>query len=562
MFLVWLPSQEQGMSFCLRPIKEIAEKLGIGEQYIEPWGTHMAKLRLELLSEGRPATQHKLILITAMTSTSSGEGKTVTSIGLAQALERIGKRAVVTLREPSLGPVFGLKGGATGGGRSEVLPSDRINLHFTGDFHAVTSAHNLLAAMLDAHIHHGNSMRIDVNNIMWPRTMDMNDRALRSIVTGLGGHTNGPPRETGFVITAASEIMAILALTTSRDDLRQRLNRIVLGLDLNGKPVRAEDLKATGAMMVLLNDALMPNLVQTTEHTPAIVHTGPFGNIAHGTSSVLAQMIALHLADYVVNETGFGSDLGAEKYFDLVTPSSGLQPSVAVLIASTRSLLRHGSGQGHAVTPTSCGKALDAGFANLAKHVENLRKFSVPIVVAVNRFPSDTQCQLESILEFCRSRGVESAISEVYAKGGLGGIDLAEKVVSAADTGPERVLRPLYNPESSLVEKIEIIAREIYGARNVVFESGAQKKLDKFTELGYGRMPVCMAKTQASLTDDPEKLGAPREWTLTVTDVGLSAGAGFVVVVLGEMMLMPGLGKLPQAIKLDVNETGVIQGMI
>lgn len=540
------------MSLRLKPIQEIAKKLDIGEQYLEPWGAHMAKLRLELLSESRPATQGKLIVVTAMTSTSSGEGKTVTSIGLAQALAKIGKKAIVTLREPSLGPVFGLKGGATGGGQSQVLPSERINLHFTGDFHAVTSAHNLLAAMLDAHLHHGNTLRIDVNNIMWPRTMDMNDRALRNIVSGLGGRTNGPARETGFVITAASEIMAILALASSRQDLRKRLSQIVVGFDLSGKPVRAEDLKATGAMMVLLDDGLMPNLVQTTEHTPAIVHAGPFGNIAHGTSSVLAQKMGLHLADYVVNETGFGSDLGAEKYFDLVMPSAGLQPAAAVLITSTRSLIRHGLGQ----------TSFDAGFANLGKHIENLRKFGVPIVVAINRFPSDTSAQLDSILEFCRSLGVESAVSDVYEQGGAGGVYLAEKVIGAIGTASPGKLRPLYQPELSLVGKIETVAKEIYGAGDVVFESAAKKKLEKFTELGYGHLPVCMAKTQASLTDDPEKLGAPRGWTLTVTDASLSAGAGFVVAVLGEMMLMPGLGKSPQAFKLDVDEAGVIQGMI
>jgi formate--tetrahydrofolate ligase len=512
----------------------------------------MAKLRLELLSEPRPATQGKLILVTAMTSTSSGEGKTVTSIGLAQALTKIGKKAIVTLREPSLGPVFGLKGGATGGGQSQVLPNERINLHFTGDFHAVTSAHNLLAAMLDAHIHHGNGLRIDVNNIMWPRTMDMNDRALRNIVSGLGGRTNGPARETGFVITAASEIMAILALAGSRQNLRQRLGQIVVGFDVSGKPVRAEDLKATGAMMVLLNDALMPNLVQTTEHTPAIVHAGPFGNIAHGTSSILAQKMGLHLADYVVNETGFGSDLGAEKYFDLVMPSAGLQPSAAVIIASTRSLLRHGPGQ----------TSFEAGFANLGKHLENLRKFGVPIVVAINRFPSDTPAQLDSIMTFCRSLGIESAVSDVYTQGGAGGTYLAEKVISAISTALPAKVRPLYQAELSLAGKIETVAKEIYGAGDVVFESAARKKLEKFTELGYGQLPVCMAKTQASLTDDPNILGAPRGWTLTVTDASLSAGAGFVVAVLGEMMLMPGLGKSPQAFKLDVDETGIIRGMI
>jgi formate--tetrahydrofolate ligase len=537
----------------LEPITLIADKLQINPQYLEPWGSHMAKLRLELLSESRPATKRKLILVTAMTSTSSGEGKTVTSIGLAQALEKIGKKSVATLREPSLGPVFGLKGGATGGGQSQVLPRERINLHFTGDFHALTSAHNLLAAMLDAHIHHGNELRIDVNNVQWPRALDMNDRALRTVVTGLGGRTNGPARETAFVITAASEVMAILALAANRRDLQERLSRIVVGFNLDGKPVRAEDLKATGGMMILLTDAVMPNLVQTTENTPAIVHAGPFANIAHGTSSLLAQKMGLHLADYVVNETGFASDLGAEKYFDIVMPASGLQPSAAVLIASTRSLLRHGANQ----SPLD----FDAGFSNLAKHIENLRNFGVPIVVAINRFTSDTTQQLDSITQFCKSLGIESAISEVYEKGGAGGIDLAEKVVSATDTSVCKA-KPLYEPSATLFEKIEKVGKTIYGAGQVVFESAARKKLERFTQLGYGNLSVCMAKTQASLTDNPSTLGAPRGWTLKVSDAQLSAGAGFVVAVLGEMMLMPGLGKVPQAFKLNVDDAGNIQGMI
>lgn len=541
------------MPSSLEPIGRIAEKLQISEKYLEPWGSHVAKLRLELLQESRPATKRKLILVTAMTSTSSGEGKTVTSIGLAQALEKIGKKSLATLREPSLGPVFGLKGGATGGGQSQVQPRERINLHFTGDFHALTSAHNLLAAMLDAHIHHGNELRIDVNNVQWPRALDMNDRALRSVVTGLGGRTNGPARETAFVITAASEIMAILALAADRHDLEERLGRIVVGFNLEGKPVRAADLKATGGMMVLLTDAIMPNLVQTTEHTPAIVHAGPFANIAHGTSSVLAQKMGLQLADYVVNETGFASDLGAEKYFDIVMPSCGLRPSAAVLIASTRSLLRHGGNQ----SPLD----FDAGFANLAKHIDNLRKFGVPIVVAINRFTSDTAEQLNAITNFCRNLKIESAISEVYEKGGAGGIDLAEKVVAATDNLPANP-KSLYEPGERLSEKIEKIGKTIYGAGQVVFESAARKKLERFTELGYGNLSVCMAKTQASLTDDPAVLGAPQGWTLKVSDALLSAGAGFVVAVLGEMMLMPGLGKIPQAVKLNVDSEGKIQGMI
>ena len=548
------------MPAALLPIQEIAAKLNIPGEFLEPCGTHIAKLRLELLSAPRPPSRRRLILVTAMTSTSSGEGKTVTSIGLAQALERMGKTAMVTLREPSLGPVFGLKGGATGGGRSEVLPSERINLHFSGDFHAVTSAHNLLAAMLEAHIHHGNALRIDVNNVLWPRTMDMNDRALRTIVSGLGGAANGPARETGFVITAASEIMAILGLTCSRQDLRRRLDQVVVALDYEGKAIRAQDLHATGAMMVLLNDAIMPNLVQTTEHTPAIIHTGPFANIAHGTSSVLSLRMALHLADYVVNETGFAADLGAEKFFDLVMPSSGLQPSATVLIVSARSILRQG-GKDASALPISAG--FKAGFENIARHVETLRKFGVPVVAAINKFPGDSVEQLDAIGGFCRELEIESAVSEVYERGGVGGVDLAEKVAAAADHASRTSLRTLYTPEQSLREKIETVAREVYGAGEVVLEPAARKKLEVFTQRGYGQLPVCMAKTQASLTDDPDVLGAPTGWTLTVRDAGLFAGAGFVVAVTGEMMLMPGLGKSPQAFRVDVDDdTGAIRGLI
>jgi len=548
------------MTGSLLPIREIIAKLDIPEALVEPCGTHIAKLRLELLTAPRPATRKKLVLVTAMTSTSSGEGKTVTSIGLAQALQQLGKTAIVTLREPSLGPVFGLKGGATGGGRAEVLPSDKINLHFSGDFHAVTSANNLLAAMLDAHIHHGNVLRIDVNNILWPRTMDMNDRALRTIVSGLGSTANGPARETGFVITAASEIMAILALISGREDLRRRLSQIVVALDLDGKAVRTEDLHATGAMMVLLNDAILPNLVQTTEHTPAIIHTGPFANIAHGTSSVLAQRMALHLADYVVNETGFAADLGAEKYFDLVMPSSGLQPSAAVLIASIRSLLRHGGKNADTLPITA---AFQPGFDNIAKHVDTLRKFGVPVVVAINKFSTDTSEQLDALGRFCRELGVESAISQVYEQGGTGGIDLAEKVASASEQASLSAVRTLYAPDLPLREKVEVVAREVYGASRIHFEPAAARKLEVFTQRGYGHLPVCMAKTQASITDDPQVLGAPRDWTLTVRDATLFGGAGFVVAVTGEMMLMPGLGKSPQAMRVDVDDqTGVIQGLI
>lgn len=536
----------------MRPISEIVHKLGIPEQFIEPYGTQMAKLRLELLQAKLPPTKRKLILVTAMTSTSSGEGKTVTSIGLAQGLERIGLKSIVTLRQPSLGPVFGLKGGATGGGKSSVVPSERINLHFTGDFHAITSAHNLIAAVLDAHLHHGNALRFDMRNVLWPRCMDMNDRALRRIAVGLGGNANGPARETGFVITAASEIMAILALSKSPADLRERLDEVVLGFNEDGGQVKLGQLGITGSLMVLLRDALLPNLVQTTEGTPAIVHAGPFANIAHGTSSVLAQQMGLALADYVVNETGFASDLGAEKYFDIVMPSCGLKPSVAVVIASVRSVVRHGGTADH---------PMEAGFENLRKHVTNLRGFGVPVVVAINRFVADRSEDIAALRSYCNDIKVASAVSEGFDKGGEGCAELAELVANCADRAETDRVQSLYTAEMSLEDKIRTVATKIYGAQDVVFEANATKQLAKFTQLGYGKLPVCMAKTQASITDDPKLLGAPTRFTVKVRDAALSAGAGFVVALLGEMMLMPGLNKVPQATKLDLAPDGTITGM-
>jgi formate--tetrahydrofolate ligase len=533
---------------ALWPISGIADRLGIPAQYLESYGKFTAKLRLELFDHlaGRP--QGKLILVTAITPTSHGEGKTVVSIGLAQALDRLGRKAIVTLREPSLGPVFGLKGGATGGGQSQVIPSHMINLHFNGDFHAVTAAHNLLAAMIDSHVYHDNRLRIDIDNIFWPRTIDMNDRALRHVIVGLGGKLNGVPRETGFVITAASEIMAILALANSRADLRRRLNSIVAGFTLDGGVVRAGDLECTGSMMVLLNEAIMPNLVQTTEHTPALVHAGPFANIAHGTSSVIAQKMALGLAEFVVNEAGFGADLGAEKYFDMVMPSSGLRPAAAVLVASVRALKSHAS----AADPR--------GFANLERHISNLGKFGVPVVVALNRFESDELADLDAVRSFCREHRVACAMTEGYARGGEGALDLAARVIDATSGEPAEV-HSLYAPESSLVEKVETIAREVYGAAGVYFEGNARKQLQKFEALGFGRLPVCIAKTQASLSDNPKLTGAPRGWTLTVSGAHVAAGAGFVVVIAGNMLLMPGLGKDPQATHLDVDDSGEIVGL-
>ena len=541
------------------PIQQIAEKLNIPNEYLIYYGQHMAKLKLELLSEWKSPNRAKFIMVTAMTPTSHGEGKTVVSIGLAQAIERHGKRPIVTLREPSLGPVFGLKGGATGGGQSQVLPAERINLHFTGDFHAITTAHNLLAAAIDSHLHHGNELRFDVDNIFWPRTMDMNDRALRHIIVGLGGKMNGVPRETGFVITAASEVMAIMGLANSREDLRRKLDDILLGYNLDGQMIRARDLGVTGALMVLLNEAIMPNLAQTTEGTPAFVHTGPFANIAHGTSSVISQKMAMKLADYVINESGFGADLGAEKYFDLVMPKSGLKPAAAVLIATARALAAHGVSADY--PDDSNLNNLRRGLANLQTHLNNLRKYKVPVVVAINRFTTDTDEEIGAIQDFCRDAKVESAVVEVYTKGGAGAMDLAAKVMAVADASDAEQVTSLYPLELELEAKVERVAKEIYGAGAVYFDSEARKKLRKFVALGFGNLPVCIAKTPSSLSDNPKVLGAPTGWTMTATDAHLSAGAGFVVVVAGSMMLMPGLPKVPQAAKLDVDDRGEIIGM-
>lgn len=537
------------MSFTLLPIQQIAEKLGVEPEFLEPYGRHSAKIRLELLDKPSAKPKGKLILVTAVNPTAAGEGKTVTSIGLTLGLCKIGKRATLTSREPSLGPVFGVKGGACGGGLAQVLPAEKINLHFTGDFHAITSAHNLLAAMVDAHLHHGNELGLDLNNIGWPRAMDMNDRSLRRIRVGMGAKANGPERDTGFVITAASEIMAIMALAADRADLRKRLERIVVGYTAEGNPVTCKDIGAAGAMMVLLQDAILPNLVQTSEQTPAFVHCGPFGNIAHGTSSVISHKMALRLCDYVVNECGFGADLGAEKYFDIVMPTSGLQPSAAVIVASVRALYAQGEGN------------LDSGLANLGKHLENMAKFGVRRVVAINHFGDESQADLDRVADYVKEHKAISALSQVFEKGGEGARDLAEKVVSVAGESSPLSIHSMYKPEDSFEAKIETIAKEIYGAAGVTYEEKAAAKLKRFTELGYGKLPVCMAKTQYSLTDDPKRFGAPTGWTLKVTDASLSAGAGFVVAIVGGMMLMPGLGKTPQALKVDLDERGNVVGM-
>ncbi len=535
----------------MRPIIDIANTLGLTEDLLEPYGRGIAKIRLEAL-ERFPERRGKLILVTAITPTTSGEGKTVNTIGLTQGLVKLGHRAIAALREPSLGPVFGMKGGATGGGKASLEPIDKINLHFTGDFHAITSAHNLLAALVDTHLHFGNDLRIDAKEIQWPRCMDMNDRALRRIATGLGGRESGPARETGFVITAASEIMAILALAESRADLRERLGRIVIGFNYDGKAVTAADLKAVGPMMLLLNEALMPNLVQTTEGAPAIVHCGPFANIAHGTSSVVAQRLGLHLADYVVNETGFAADLGAEKFFDLVMPMCGHVPSAAAVIVTLKALRTQGG---------SPDGPVDLGFPNLARHVDNLRRWGVPPVIALNRFPGDKDEDLDLVLKYCRTMTVEAALAEGYAKGGEGMKALAEKIVAAAAAADPAAVKPTYSSEQSLIDKITAVATQVYGATRVSFKPAAKSRLEKFESRGYGKLPICIAKTQYSFSDDPKVMGAPLGWTLTISDVTLSAGAGFVVAIAGSMMLMPGLGKVPQAQKLDVDDQGRAIGM-
>lgn len=547
------------MNEKMLPIKEIADRLGISDEHLNYYGKYTAKLNLSVLSDVEKAPKGKLILVTAITPTKHGEGKTVVSIGLAQGIARCGRKSIVTLREPSLGPVFGMKGGATGGGRSTVVPSELINLHFNGDIHAITAAHNLLAAAIDAHVHHGNALRIDVNNIYLPRALDMNDRALRQIIVGLGGKANGVPRETRVVITAASELMAILALANSRADLRERLNNIVIGLDSDGKTICAGDLGITGALMVLLNEAILPNLVQTSENTPAFVHAGPFANIAHGTSSVISQKIALRLADFVVNEAGFGADLGAEKYFDIVMRSSGIKPSATVLVATVRALIFQGAAEnGDAADNLQC---LGRGLSHLGKHIENLKKFNVPVVVAINRFYTDSEEELAVIQNFCRENSIECAVADVFDKGGEGAIDLAGKVIAVAENSDAQRARSLYDLDLSLEQKIEIIAKEIYGASGIYLEAAARKKLKNFTAHGFAKLPVCIAKTQSSLSDKPNLRGVPKNWTLTVSDAHLSAGAGFVVVTAGTILLMPGLPEKSQALKMDVDADGNIIGL-
>lgn len=541
------------------PITEVAAKLGIGEEDIELYGRYKAKLSMDLIKRVQDKTDGKLILVTAITPTPAGEGKSTTTVGLAQGLAKIGQKVIVALREPSLGPCMGIKGGAAGGGYSQVVPMEDINLHFTGDFHAITSAHMLLAAMLDNHIQQGNALNIDPRRIVWKRVVDMNDRELRNIVVGLGGKAHGVPRQDGFDITVASEVMAILCLATGLHDLKERLSKIIVAYDYSGNPITAGMLKAQGAMAALLKDAVKPNLVQTLENVPAIIHGGPFANIAHGCNSVMATKTALKLADYTITEAGFGADLGAEKFFDIKCRYAGLKPDAVVLVATVRALKMHG-GVPKTDLATPDVEAVKRGIVNLEKHIENIKQYGLPLVVAINAFEQDTPEELEAIRSHCAAHGVNVALSEVFAKGGEGGIELAKEVVALATSG-KADFKLLYGEELSLKEKIETIAKKIYGAVGVNYTKEANNALKDFEKMGYGHLPVCMAKTQYSFSDDPALLGRPEGFEITIKNCRIAAGAGFVVVLTGDIMTMPGLPKVPAAEKIDVSDDGVISGL-
>lgn len=541
------------------PITEVVKEIGLTADDLELYGKYKAKISNEYLKKIEGNKKGKLILVTAINPTPAGEGKTTTSVGLGQAFGKLGKKAVIALREPSLGPCFGIKGGAAGGGYAQVVPMEDLNLHFTGDFHAITSANNLLAALLDNHIQQGNALRIDTRQIVWKRCLDMNDRVLRNVVVGLGNKTDGFVREDHFVITVASEIMAILCLATDLEDLKDRLGKIIVAYDLDGKPVTAKDLQAVGAMAALLKDAILPNVIQTLEHTPALVHGGPFANIAHGCNSVRATTAALSMADYVVTEAGFGADLGAEKFFDIKCRQAGLSPDAVVLVATIRAL-KYNGGVPKTELSAENVEALEKGIVNLEKHIENLQKYKVPVVVTLNSFVTDSEAEIAFVKQFCEERGCEFAISEVWEKGGEGGIALAEKVLKTLEE-KESHFEPLYPSELPLTEKIETVAKEIYGAKGVNYTAAAKKQLAKLTELGFWDLPVCMAKTQYSLSDDPALLGRPKDFDITVREAYVSAGAGFVVVLTGAVMTMPGLPKQPAAFGIDVDESGKITGL-
>lgn len=543
----------------MKNIKEIADIAGIDEQYLEQYGNYKAKVSLDIMNSDR--REGKLVLVTAITPTAAGEGKTTTSIGLADGLSRIGKKVVAALREPSLGPVFGIKGGAAGGGYAQVVPMEDINLHFTGDFHAIGAANNLLAAMLDNHIHQGNELGIDVRRITWKRCVDMNDRQLRYITDGLGGKVNGVPREDGFDITVASEIMAIFCLATSISDLQRRLGRIIVGYTFSGKPVTADDLKATGAMTALLKDAVKPNLVQTLEGTPALVHGGPFANIAHGCNSVIATKTALKLADYCITEAGFGADLGAEKFLDIKCRMAGLKPSAVVIVATIRALKMHGGADKKNLAKEDL-ETLKKGMPNLLRHISNIKDvYKLPCVVAVNRFPDDTDAEIELVMKMCEQLGVNVRLSTVWADGGRGGEELAREVVDLCENADNSGFTFAYDEEDDIKTKIEALVKKVYRGASVSYSKAALSQIEQLTSLGFGNMPVCMAKTQYSFSDDPMKIGAPENFTVDVKSVKASAGAGFVVVLTGSIMTMPGLPKHPAAENITVDENGVIDGL-
>jgi formate--tetrahydrofolate ligase len=541
------------------PITEVAEKLGLKEDDLVHYGKYKAKINLDVLKNLQDKKDGKLVLVTAINPTPAGEGKTTTNIGLSMALNKLGKTAITALREPSLGPSFGIKGGAAGGGYSQVVPMEDINLHFTGDFHAITTANNLISALLDNHIQQGNELNIDPRRVVWKRVLDMNDRALRNIVVGLGGKPNGMPREDGFDITVASEIMAIFCLSEDLEDFKHRVGEIIVAYKFDGSPVFAKDLKAQGAAALLMKDALNPNIVQTLENTPALIHGGPFANIAHGCNSILATQLSLKLAEYTITEAGFGADLGAEKFFDIKSRFGGLNPNATVIVATVRALKYNGG-----VKKGELGKenleALAKGFANLEKHIENIHKFGVPAIVALNKFPTDTEAELNYVLERCKSLGAEAVLSEVWGKGSEGGLDLAKAVINVCET-KESNFKPLYDVEDSIKDKIEKIAKEIYGADGVDYTKACEKQIANIEKLGLDKMPICMAKTQYSLSDDPTLLGRPEGFRITVRNIKVSNGAGFLVALTGEIMTMPGLPKVPAANNIDILESGEIVGL-
>lgn len=543
----------------MEPIFKIAESIGIEDEELELYGKYKAKISLDIFKRLKDKKDGKLILVTAITPTPAGEGKSTTTVGLGDALKKIGKSVCIALREPSLGPVFGIKGGAAGGGYAQVVPMEDINLHFTGDMHAITSANNLLAAAIDNHIHQGNALGIDSRQIIWKRVIDMNDRSLRDIVVGLGGKANGFAREDGFMITVASEVMAALCLATDLMDLKDRLGRMIVAYSYDGKPITAGDLKVNGAMTLLMKDAIKPNLVQTLENTPALIHGGPFANIAHGCNSILATKLGLKLADYLITEAGFGADLGAEKFLNIKCRYGSLKPSAVVVVATIRALKMHGGVKKNDLSYENV-EALHRGFDNLAKQVENIRKFGLPVMVAVNRFTNDTEAEIKCLLDDCKAFGVEVALNEVWAKGGEGGIEMAEKLIHLVDT-EKSDYKPLYDVESSIDEKINTIVKGIYGGDGVEYSPKALKQIKKLEELNMDKLPICMAKTQYSLSDNPSLLGAPKGFMITVSEVRVSAGAGFIVVLTNDIMTMPGLPKVPAAEKMDIDKDGVITGL-